>query len=249
MITLKTPAELAIMRKGGQVLARTLAEVSGSIVPGKTTPRMLDELAERLIRDAGGIPSFKDYREYPAATCISVNNVVIHGIPNDVPLEQGDVVDLDFGVYLEGFHTDSAWTFPVGDISPDAQRLLNISRESLFQGIAKAKIGNRVGDISAAVQKYVESNGYSIVRDLVGHGIGRNLHEEPSVPNFGKAGKGPALKEGMTICIEPMVNQGTHRVVTLPDKWTIVTADGKLSAHFEHTVAITRNGPEILTQV
>lgn len=249
MITLKTPAELAIMRKGGQVLARTLAEVSGSIVPGKTTPRMLDELAERLIRDAGGIPSFKDYREYPAATCISVNNVVIHGIPNDVPLEPGDVVDLDFGVYLEGFHTDSAWTFPVGDISPDAQRLLNISRESLFQGIAKAKIGNRVGDISAAVQKYVESNGYSIVRDLVGHGIGRNLHEEPSVPNFGKAGKGPALKEGMTICIEPMVNQGTHRVVTLPDKWTIVTADGKLSAHFEHTVAITRNGPEILTQV
>lgn len=247
MILLKSKADIELMRKAGRLVAKTLREVAGTIEPGKTTPKHLDTLAEKLIRDAGAVPSFLGYRDYPAATCISVNDVVIHGIPNDVPLESGDIIDLDFGVILDGWHGDGAWTFPVGEISESAQRLLNVTRESLMQGIAKARVGNRVGDISAAVQKYVESHGYSVVRELVGHGIGRSLHEEPSVPNFGKPGRGPLLKEGMTMCIEPMVNQGTFKVKTLKDNWTMLTADGKLSAHFEHMVAITKEGPEILT--
>ncbi len=247
MILLKSKADIELMRKAGRLVAKTLREVAGTIEPGKTTPKHLDTLAEKLIRDAGAVPSFLGYRDYPAATCISVNDVVIHGIPNDVPLESGDIIDLDFGVILDGWHGDGAWTFPVGEISEGAQRLLNVTRESLMQGIAKARVGNRVGDISAAVQKYVESHGYSVVRELVGHGIGRSLHEEPSVPNFGKPGRGPLLKEGMTMCIEPMVNQGTFKVKTLKDNWTMLTADGKLSAHFEHMVAITKEGPEILT--
>lgn len=248
MIYLKSKAEIAKMRESGRIVAKTLRLVSAKIAPG-VTPRQLDQMAHQIILDEGGIPSFLNYRGYPDATCISVNDVVVHGIPNDVPLKEGDIIGLDFGVLKEEWHADGAWTFPVGTISADAQRLLNVSRESLYQGISKARIGNRIGDISAAVQKYVESNGYSVVRDLVGHGIGRKLHEEPSaVPNFGKAGKGELLREGMTICIEPMVNQGKYEVETLPDKWTLVTADGKLAAHFEHTVAITRDGPEILTQ-
>jgi methionyl aminopeptidase len=176
-----------------------------------------------------------------------VNEVVIHGIPDARTIREGDIVDLDIGVTLNGWSADASWTFGIGTISPDAQRLLNVTRESLFQGIARAKPGNRIGDIGSAVQKYVESHGYSVVRDLVGHGIGRTVHEEPSVPNFGKAGKGERLREGMTMCIEPMVNAGTFKVRTLDDEWTVVTADGKLSAHFEHTVAITKDGPEILT--
>jgi methionyl aminopeptidase len=248
MIYLKSRAEIDKMRESGRVLAKTLRLVSAKIAPG-VTPRELDAMAHRLIEEEGGTPSFLNYRGFPAATCISVNEVVVHGIPSDVPLKEGDVIGLDFGVLKDGWHADSAWTYPVGDISSEAQRLLNVSREALYQGINKAKVGNRIGDISAAVQKYVESNGYSVVRDLVGHGIGRKLHEEPaSVPNFGKAGKGELLREGVTMCIEPMVNEGKFEVETLPDKWTLVTADRKLSAHFEHTVAITRNGPEILTQ-
>lgn len=235
------------MRDSGRILARTMRLVSEAIEPGKTTPLMLDALAEQLITDAGGIPSFKGYRGFPASACISVNEVVVHGIPDSRVLVEGDIVGLDFGVIYKGWHSDSAWTFPVGKISDEAQRLLNVTKEALMQGIAKARVGNRIGDIAATVQRYVESNRYNVVRDLVGHGIGRALHEEPSVPNFGKAGKGPLLKEGMTICIEPMVNQGTYRVRTLPDEWTLVTADGKLSAHFEHTVAITKDGPMILT--
>jgi methionyl aminopeptidase len=248
MIYLKSRVEIDKMRESGRVLAKTLRLVSAKIAPG-VTPRELDAMAHRLIEEEGGTPSFLNYRGFPAATCISVNEVVVHGIPSDVPLKEGDVIGLDFGVLKDGWHADSAWTYPVGDISSEAQRLLNVSREALYQGINKAKVGNRIGDISAAVQKYVESNGYSVVRDLVGHGIGRKLHEEPaSVPNFGKAGKGELLREGVTMCIEPMVNEGKFEVETLPDKWTLVTADRKLSAHFEHTVAITRNGPEILTQ-
>ncbi|HRF60017.1 MAG TPA: type I methionyl aminopeptidase [Fimbriimonadaceae bacterium] len=247
MIVYKSKAEIEKMRESGHVVARTLRLVSESIVPGKTTLLELDALADRLIREAGGIPSFLKYRNYPASTCISLNQVVVHGIPDATVLQEGDIVGLDFGVTLDGWVADGAWTYPVGAVAEPAQRLLNITREALYQGIAKAKIGNRIGDIAAAVQKYVESNGYAVVRDLVGHGVGRTVHEEPSVPNFGKAGKGPLLKEGMTICIEPMVNQGTWKVRTLPDKWTMVTADGKLSAHFEHTVAITREGPDILT--
>ncbi|HRJ26276.1 MAG TPA: type I methionyl aminopeptidase [Fimbriimonadaceae bacterium] len=248
MIILKKSSEIAQIKKSGRVVARVLRSMSEAIVPGKTTTRDLDALAFRLIEEAGGKPSFLNYRgSYPASICASVNDVVIHGIPNDIPLQEGDIVDLDVGVFLDGWHADSAWTYPVGSISENAQRLLNVTRESLYQGIAKAKVGSRVGDISSAVQKYCESHGYGVVRELVGHGIGRNLHEEPSVPNFGKPGKGPLLKAGTTMCIEPMVNEGTHRIHTLPDQWTMKTDDGKLSAHFEHTIAITSSGPEILT--
>ena len=245
MIILKKESEIAKMREAGRVLARTMKEVSGIIEAGKTT--LNDQLAERLIAEAGCQASFKNYRGYPASTCLSVNEVVIHGIPNGSVLQEGDIIDLDFGVIKDGWHADSAWTFPVGTVSDSTKRLMNVARESLFQGIAKAQAGNRLGDIGATVQKYVEGNGYSVVREMVGHGIGRDLHEEPSVPNFGKPGKGVVIKEGMTFCIEPMVNEGTHKILTLDDGWTIVTADGKLSAHFEHTVAVTKDGPELLT--
>ena len=249
MIYLKSRAEIEKMRASGRVVARSLRAMSEAIIPGKTSPADLDALAARIVAEAGGTPSFLNYRGFPANTCISVNQVVVHGIPTPTPLEEGDIVSLDMGVLLDGWHADGAWTYPVGSISAEAQRLLNVTRESLMQGISKAKVGNRIGDIANAVQRYVEGNGYSVVRDLVGHGIGRKLHEEPSsVPNFGAAGKGELLREGMTICIEPMVNQGTFKVKTLPDKWTLVTSDGKLSAHFEHTIAITREGVEILTQ-
>ena len=247
MIVLKKESEIAKMREAGRVLARTMKEVSGIITPGKTTLLDIDKLAERLIAEAGCQASFKNYRGFPASTCLSVNEVVIHGIPDGRVLQEGDIIDLDFGVIKDGWHADSAWTFPVGAVSDSTQRLMNVAKESLFQGIAKAQAGNRLGDIGATVQRYVERNGYSVVREMVGHGIGRDLHEEPSVPNFGKPGKGAVLKEGMTFCIEPMVNEGTHKVRTLDDGWTIVTADGKLSAHFEHTVAVTRDGPELLT--
>jgi methionyl aminopeptidase len=222
--------------------------MSEAIVPGKTTPLELDRIARRIVEEAGGTPSFLGYRGFPAATCISVNEVVVHGIPNEIPLQEGDIIGLDMGVFLDGWHADGAWTYPVGTISADAQRLLNVSRESLSQGLAKAKAGNRIGDIGSAVQRYVERNGYSVVRDLAGHGIGQTLHDEPKwIPNFGEPRKGEVLREGMTLCIEPMVNEGTYKVRTLPDKWTLETADRKLSAHFEHTVAITKDGPDILT--
>jgi len=246
MIVIKSRAEIELMRAAGKILARTLRIVSEEIRPG-ITPRELDRLADKLITEAGGQPSFLNYRGYPAATCISVNSVVVHGIPGDRPLQEGDICSLDFGVFKDGYHADSAWTFPVGTISSENQRLLNVTRESLYQGLAKAKAGNTVEDVGAAVQKYVESNGYSIVRDLVGHGIGTHLHEEPSVPNYGRPGRGPKLKEGTTVCIEPMVNAGTWKVTTAKDGWTMNTADGKNSAHFEHTVAITRDGVDILT--
>jgi methionyl aminopeptidase len=236
-----------MMRESGRIVAKTLRLVSAAIAPGKT-PIELDAMADQLIREEGGVPSFLGYRDYPAATCISVNQVVVHGIPTAIPLEEGDIVSLDFGVVKDGWHADGAWTYPVGDVSPEAQRLMNVTREALYQGIAKARAGGKIGDISHAVQKYVESNGYGVVRDLVGHGIGQSVHEEPrNVPMYGKPGRGESLREGHTICIEPMVNQGTWRVIFLDDKWTVVTADGKLSAHYEHTIAITRSGAEILT--
>jgi methionyl aminopeptidase len=247
MITIKSRSEIEKMRAAGKILARTLRLLSEAIVPGKTTTADVDALAERLVRDAGGICSFKGYRGYPASVCIEVNDVVVHGIPDKTVIHDGDIVGLDLGVMLDGWNADAAWTYAVGTITPQAQRLLNVTQESLMQGIAKARVGGTTGDIGAAVQKYCESNGYGVVRDLVGHGIGRTVHEEPNVPNFGKAGRGITLKEGMTICIEPMINEGTYRVKALADKWTTLTADGKLSAHFEHTVAITRSGPEILT--
>ena len=248
MIYLKNKSEIALMKESGRIVARTLRLVSESIVPGKSTPKELDALADRLIREEGGIPSFLNYRGYPASTCISVNSVVVHGIPTNDVLVEGDIVSLDFGVVKNEWHADGAWTYPVGTITPAAQRLMNVTRESLFQGIAKARVGNRIGDIGHAVQSYVERHGYGVVRELVGHGIGRKLHEDPSsVPMFGKPHKGEVLREGTTICIEPMINEGTYRVNFLDDKWTVVTADGKLSAHFEHAIAITKDGPEILT--
>ena len=251
MIFLKNKSEIENMRKSGKILAKTMRLMSESIVPGKTTPLELDQLAKRIIEESGATPSFLGYivsgKKYPCSTCISVNSVVVHGIPDNNPLQEGDIVGLDLGVFLDGWHADAAWTYPVGTISPNAQKLLNVTKESLYQGISQAKVHSYVGDISFAVQRYVESHGFSIVRDLVGHGIGRHLHEEPSIPNFGKSKSGTKLKEGMTLCIEPMVNEGTYKVKTLPDQWTLSTEDGKLSAHFEHMIAITKDGPDILT--
>lgn len=247
MIQIKTAEEIAAIRESGRIVGRVIRQLNEAIVPGETTTKHLDEMAHEIITIAGGTPSFLHYRGYPASTCLSVNDVVIHGIPNDRKLVSGDILDIDVGVYLNGWHADAAWTFGIGEISAEARRLLSVSKESLFQGIGKAKVGNRLGDISAAVQKYVEKQGYSIVRELVGHGIGRELHEEPSIPNFGRPGTGPVIKEGMVFCIEPMVNQGTYKVRTLADDWTMTTVDGKLSAHFEHTVAITKDGPRLLT--
>ena len=236
MINLKTPAEIEIMRECGRKVNLAIAAMADAIVPGKTTTADLDAIGEEVLLREDAKPSFKGYRGFPAALCISVNDEVVHGIPGPSVLEEGDIVSLDIGAFYEGFHGDSAWTFAVGEISAEAQRLMNVTKESLYQGIAQAKEGNRVGDISYAVQSYVERNGYSAVRDLVGHGIGRSLHEEPSIPNFGKPGTGAKLKAGMTLCIEPMINQGRYDVRCLEDHWTIVTKDGKLSAHFEHMV-------------
>lgn len=248
MSVIKTPEEIAKMRAAGRVVARALRVLNEAIVPNKTSPYELDRIARELIEAAGGTPSFLNYRGFPASSCISVNDTVVHGIPEKTPLRTGDIVSIDLGVHLDGWHGDGAWTFPVGEISSDAQRLLNVTREALYQGISKAKAGNRIGDIASTIQKYVEANGYGVVRELVGHGIGQRLHEAPdAIPNFGKAGKGEVLREGMTICIEPMVNRGTYRVKTLSDGWTVKSADGSLSAHFEHTIAITKNGAEILT--
>lgn len=248
MIKIKKPEEIQKMRESGRLLAKTMRIVSQSVVPGKTTLLDLDALAEKIILEGGGIPSFKGYRGFPANICISPNEQVVHGIPNDSIVKEGDLLSLDFGVILDGWHSDSAWTFAIGEIGSEAQRLLNVTRECLNQGIAKAKIGNKIGDISATIQRYAENNKCGVVRELVGHGIGQSLHEDPSVPNFGKAGTGPVLREGMTFCIEPMINLGTHKVNFLKDGWTVKTADGKLSAHFEHTIAVTKDGPEILTQ-
>jgi len=248
MIIRKTPAEIEKMRAAGAVVARCLRELSLSIVPGKTTTKDIDRMAEELIPKYGGIGSFKNYRGYPNTVCVAVNEEVVHGIPSDRVLLSGDIVGLDLGVILDGWHADSAISVVVGQAgSSEANALLKVTREALFKGIEQARAGNRLSDIGHAVQSYVEKRGYSVVRELVGHGIGRNLHEEPNVPNYGRPGKGVRLEEGMTLAIEPMVNIGGMEVETLRDNWTVVTADRSLSAHFEHTVAITRNGPDILT--
>lgn len=248
MPLIKSPAQIALMKESGRIVAKTIRLVSERVAPG-VSPKELDAYAHELILKEGGQPSFLGYREYPAATCISVNEVVVHGIPSRIPLREGDIIGLDFGVVKDGWHADSAWTFAVGEVSQEAQRLMNVTREALNQGIAKARAGNTIGDIGAAVQTYVERNGYNVVRDLVGHGIGEKLHDEPhNIPMYGKAGKGLRLRAGMTMCIEPMVNAGTWRVNQLDDNWTIVTADNRLSAHYEHTIAITDGPAEILTK-
>ena len=248
MIVLKTSRELAIMREAGRISAMALKVAGEAVEPGVSTWE-IDRVARKYIESQGAVPSFLGYGGFPASACISVNNVVIHGIPSKRQIvKAGDIVSIDIGAMLEGFHGDNAYTFACGDISAEAQRLLDATRESLYEGIKQAKAGNGLGDIGSTVQRYVEARGYSVVRDFVGHGVGAKLHEDPSVPNYGTPGRGVRLLPGMTIAIEPMVNQGGYEVQVQKDGWTTVTRDGKLSAHFEHTVAITPDGPVILTK-
>lgn len=248
MIIKKTAAQIEKMRAAGAVVAKCLKDISESIVPGKTTTMDIDRIAEECIKKYNAKSSFKNYRGYPNSVCVAVNEEVVHGIPGERALMPGDIVGIDFGAIVDGWQGDSAITVLVGGKgSEEAKRLLRITREALYTGIEAARVGNRLSDIGHAIQTYVEKNGYSVVRDLVGHGIGRNMHEDPHVPNYGRPGKGVRLEEGMTLAIEPMVNIGSYEVETLGDSWTVVTADGSLSAHFEHTVAIRRDGPDILT--
>jgi methionyl aminopeptidase len=246
VIVRKSAQEIDRMAAAGAVVAATIDHVGARLEPGVTTGE-LDRIAEEFIRSHGGVPTSKGYRGYPAAICISPNEVIVHGIPGRHVVADGDVVTIDVGVTLDGFIADSAYTFGVGDVEPEAQRLLDVGRDALAAGIARAAVGNRVGDISAAVQHLVEEHGFSVVRSLVGHGVGRDYHEDPHIPNFGEAGRGPLLSEGMTIAIEPMITAGSAEVEILDDDWTIRTADGSLSCHFEHTVAVTAEGPRILT--
>ena len=247
MIVLKTGRELNIMKEACRISAGALKTAGKAVEPGITTAE-LDKLAEDYIISQGAIPNFKNYHGYPATACISVNNEVIHGIPSKQrKLKEGDIVSIDLGAKFQGYHGDNAATFACGSIYEDAKRLMDITEQSLYKGIAAAVSGGRIGDISAAVQSFVEANGYSVVRQFVGHGIGRELHEAPEVPNFGTAGRGIRLLPGMTLAIEPMVNAGGYEVKVLPDGWTVLTRDGSLSAHFEHTVVITNDGPKILT--
>ena len=246
MIHLKTDAEIEIMRENNLLVSRTLAEVGKNIRPGVTT-RELNRIAEEFIRANGAEPAFLGYQGYPASVCISVNEQVVHGIPGDRVICEGDIVSVDVGTFLKGFVGDSAYTFAVGEVSAEARQLLEVTKEALYKGTAQAKAGNRIGDISAAVQEYAESFGYGVVRELIGHGLGRKMHEDPEVPNFGARGRGPLLKEGMVICIEPMINMGTKAVVFERDGWTVRTKDRKPSAHFEFAVAIRRDGPDVLT--
>jgi methionyl aminopeptidase len=247
-LVLKRPDEVEKIRASARIVAEAL-ELAGTLVaPGVTTAE-IDARIEELIRERGAVPSFKGYRGYPAATCISVNEVVVHGIPDQRRLEEGDIVGIDVGACLDRYHGDGARTFPAGAVSAEAMRLLTVAQESLQAGIAAIRPGLRLGVVSHAVQSHAEANGFSVVRDLVGHGIGRNLHEDPQVPNYGPAEAGPVLRPGIVLAIEPMINAGTWEVKTLADRWTVVTLDGRLSAHFEHTVAVTESGPEILSRL
>jgi methionyl aminopeptidase len=248
MIYLKTDDDLVYLRESGQIVAKALGAVAEYIKPGITT-KYLDQIAEEFIRSCGAIPSFLNYSGFPASLCISLNDVVVHGIPSkDQVLKEGDIVSVDCGAYKNGFHGDSAYTFRVGDVSKETEALLRTTKESLYQGIAQSLEGKRVGDIGNAVQEYCQRRGYTVVREMVGHGVGRNLHEDPEIPNVGKRGSGPQLKAGMVIAIEPMINMGTRNIVMERDGWTVRTADRKPSAHFEHTIAIRKNaGAEILT--
>jgi methionyl aminopeptidase len=246
VIIRKGAAEVDRIAAAGSVVAETIAHVGERIEPGVTTLQ-LDRIAEDFIRSQGGIPTSQGYRGYPRAICISVNEVVVHGIPDDRVVEDADLVTIDVGVTLDGAIADSAYTFGVGEVDEDAQRLMDVAQEALAAGIAEARLGNRIGDISNAVQTVVEGAGFAVVRSLVGHGVGRHYHEDPHVPNFGEPGRGPRLSEGMTIAIEPMITAGRPDVWLAEDGWTIATEDGSLSAHFEHTVAIVAGGPRILT--
>lgn len=252
MIYLKTKREIELIRESCRIVAEVLKLIGSQIKPGVTT-LALDKLAEDYIRSFGGVPAFKGYGSqknnlFPATLCTSIDAEVVHGIPGKRALKEGEIISIDVGVKKSGYYGDGAWSFAVGPVSAEKQRLLDVTRESLCKGIEKATVGNRVHDISAAVQSHVEANGFSVVRELVGHGVGKELHEPPNVPNFGKPGTGPELKQGMTLAIEPMVNLGSYQVMIQPDGWTVVTRDGLPSAHFEHTIAIVDSVPEILTQ-
>jgi methionyl aminopeptidase len=248
MIVLKTSRELKIMREAGRIAANALKLAGTAVEPGVSTWE-IDRIARRYIEEQGAKPTFLGYGGFPASSCVSVNNVVIHGIPSKKQLlKEGDIVSIDVGATYDGYVGDNAWTFPCGKVSAEAQRLMDVTRESLYEGIQKALAGNRIGDIGSAIQRYVEARGYSVVRDFVGHGVGAKMHEDPSVPNYGTPGRGVRLLPGMTIAIEPMINQGVKEVKTLEDGWTTVTADGKLSAHFEKSIAVTPDGPVILTE-
>ncbi len=253
MIFLKNREEIELMRESALMVSRTLGLIAAHVRPG-VTPLHLDKLAETYIRDNGGVPAFKGYKngkrgvpDFPATLCISINEAVVHGIPTNKPLMEGDIVSVDCGVKKNGFFGDHAYTFAVGQIKPEAQKLIDVTKQSLYLGIEQMVSGNRVGDISFAIQQYAEANGYSVVRELVGHGLGKNMHEEPEVPNYGKRGDGPKLKEGMVLAIEPMINMGKKAITHLNDGWTIVTQDRMPSAHFEHDVAIIDGKPEILS--
>ena len=237
------------MREAGRIVAVTLQELREHVRPGVSTAA-LDAIAERTVLALGGLPAFKGYNGFPASTCLSVNDEIVHGIPNPARvLEEGDILSIDFGAIYQGYYGDSATTVAVGEISPKAKKLLAATEAALYEGIKRARAGSHLGEVSHAIQAYAEKEGFSVVRQYVGHGIGRQMHEEPQVPNFGPRGKGPILKAGMVLAIEPMLNTGTENTVLRPDNWTVVTADGGLSAHFEHTVAITSGDPEILTRL
>jgi methionyl aminopeptidase len=246
MIIRKSSREIEKIAAAGTLVAETIAHVGGLLRPGVTTDE-LDQAAGAFIREHGGIPTSEGYKGYPKAICISPNDVVVHGIPDDFAVGEGDLVTIDVGVTLDGYIADSAYTFGVGDIEPEAQRLLDVAQSALAAGIDEAVVGNRVGDVSHAIQEVVEAAGFSVIRSLVGHGVGRYYHEDPHIPNFGEPGRGPRLSDGMTIAIEPMITAGGSDVHVMEDGWTIRTADSSLSAHFEHTVAITADGPRILT--
>ena len=246
MVHLKTNEEIQLIKESAQILGKAHGEVARLIKPGVKTSK-LDKVAEEYIRDSGGVPSFKNYNGFPATLCISVNEVVVHGFPGNYELKETDIITVDGGVYFKGFHSDSAYTYPLEGVDKETLLLLERTYDSLFKGIEKARAGNRMGDVSHAIQSYVESFGYGVVRELVGHGIGKNLHEDPEVPNFGKQGKGVKLVPGMVFAIEPMINRGTKNVIQENDGWTIRTADKKPSAHFEHTVAVLEEKTEVLT--
>ena len=246
MITLKSSHEIDLMRRAGKITAAARALAGEMVKPGVTTQE-IDNAVERFIRKQGAVPSFLHYNGFPASVCISVNDEIIHGIPGKRVLHEGDIVSIDVGAYIGGFHGDCAATFPCGKISPEAQDLIDVTRQSFFEGIRFAREGQRLQDISAAVQAYVESHGYSVVREYVGHGVGAKMHESPEIPNFGRPGHGPRLLRGMTLAIEPMVNAGAAAITQLSDGWTVKTADGKWAAHYENTILITDGEPEILT--
>lgn len=248
MIILKSPEEIEKMAKSCMIVARTLEYLRHKIKPGITT-KEIENMADTFIRDNNAIPAFKGYRGFPASICTSLNNEVIHGIPSNRVLKEGDIIGIDIGVKKDGYYGDGAYTFPVGKVSPNVEKLLNVTKEALYLGIEKAVPGNRISDISHAIQTYVENNGFSVVRAFVGHGIGKELHEDPQIPNFGPPNRGPRLKPGMTLAIETMVNEGSYEVLILDDGWTAVTVDGKLSAHYEHTILVTEDEPVILTKI